>query len=416
MEDKLKCKVCGKLASEDANFDKGQMLCNKHRIQLQRHGKFLDNIPSFKKDFHYVCCVCGDTQHKRYGFCNVVGEYYGKEMCGKHLNQMQNKGKITDITPSQHRPKISWSDEDIKILTEGYASGLSRDEIAKKLNRAPSAISTKANKLGLTEIYVSKYNVKYDAPYKDYDWLKERYIDNLMSPEEIAAECNATPRVVCKWCEKYHLYQTQAKRNTPINNKQKELIMFSLLGDGHINKKENQPMFIVSHAVNQQDYLFWKYDILKNLCNKEPTFYDERVKRFGDKEYSVQASYRCETRILDALYEIRNMSKYDIISQLNEFGLAIHFLDDGYRSRCNWELCYAALTDEEKVLYCDILTERFGITPRLRKDTRYIGFSKEDSLKIDEIILRNIPNDLDIIKYKILKGDDNGELRSLSCS
>lgn len=36
-------------------------------------------------------------------------------------------------------------------------------------------------------------------------------------------------------------------------------------------------------------------------------------------------------------------------------------------------------------------------------DKSYIGFDKKSSQIIDEIILRNIPNDLDIIKCKILK-------------
>ena len=324
-------------------------------------------------------------------------------MCGKHLNQMWNKGKITDITPSLHAPKINWSEDDVQILVNGYKSRENLADIANKLNRSTSAISAKAAELGLPDIYISKFSTKYDAPYKDYDWLKEHYIDRLMSPEEIASECGATPRVICKWCEKYKLYQLQAKRSLEINNQQRELIMFSLLGDGHIDKRETRPLFIVSHAINQKDYLFWKYDILKTLCNKEPTYYQEQQKRFGDKVYTAKPSYRLCTRVLDELLPIRNMSKSEIISQLNEFGVAIHFLDDAYRSNTSWEMCYAAFTDEEKELYRKVLKERFDIEAHLRKDMRYISFNKADSRKIDEIILRNIPNDLDIIKYKILK-------------
>ena len=38
-----------------------------------------------------------------------------------------------------------------------------------------------------------------------------------------------------------------------------------------------------------------------------------------------------------------------------------------------------------------------------QKNKRYIRFTNEASRKIDSMILRNIPNDLDIIKYKIDK-------------
>lgn len=180
--------------------------------------------------------------------------------------------------------------------------------------------------------------------------------------------------------------------------------MFSLLGDGHIDKRENSPIFIVSHAINQKDYLFWKYDVLKNVCNMTPVLKTNLESNFGtDKVYKCQDAYRFGTKILDDLIPIRSMSKLDIISQLNEFGLSIHLLDDGSCSGGYWNLCYAAFTQEEKVLYHKILQERFEITPHLQEDDRYIGFSKADSQKINKIILRNIPNDLDIIKYKIIQ-------------
>ena len=102
------------------------------------------------------------------------------------------------------------------------------------------------------------------------------------------------------------------------------------------------------------------------------------------------------------------MSKYDIIKELNEFGLAIHMLDDASHSDGYWCLCYAAFTTEEKQLYREILQSRFGITPSIHKDERYLGFNKENSKKIDEIILRNIPNDLDIVQYKILNNNKKG--------
>ena len=37
----LKCSVCGKLASEDSHFYKSKMLCNRHYLQMYRHGKIL---------------------------------------------------------------------------------------------------------------------------------------------------------------------------------------------------------------------------------------------------------------------------------------------------------------------------------------------------------------------------------------
>lgn len=127
------------------------------------------------------------------------------------------------------------------------------------------------------------------------------------------------------------------------------------------------------------------------------------TKIFNGKSYRAHNYYRITTRKLEELIEIKSMSKNEIISQIDELGLAIHFLDDGCCSDDYWSLCYAALTDEERELYCKTIQDRFDITPHIHKDKRYIGFSKIDSQKISQIILSQIPNDLDIIKHKILK-------------
>lgn len=401
----LKCKICSKLADDDCNFHKAQTLCNKHYLQFKRHGKFLDSTPSFTKEFHNVCCVCGDTKHQKYGFCNVEGEYYGKEMCGKHLNQMRNKHEITDATPSSHIWQTKWSESDVQILIDGYKAGESVEVLSSKLNHSPASISAKAYNLKLSELYTKKNNPNFKADYQDYDWCYERYILKGMSMEEMAKEANCKLRTIQKWCsEKHKLNNRTKKGEIELNDLQKQLIMFSLLGDGHIDKREKQPLFIVSHATNQKDYLFWKYEILKNICNKPPSYIEPKLHSFGDdKQYMCKGQYRIGTCIVNALVPIREMSKSDIISQLNEFGLAIHFLDDGSRSKeGTWELCYASLTESEKELYCKVIKDKFNIEPRIRKDERYIGFGKIDSAIIDEIILRNIPNDLDVIKYKIL--------------
>ena len=92
--------------------------------------------------------------------------------------------------------------------------------------------------------------------------------------------------------------------------------------------------------------------------------------------------------------------RVEIISDLDDLGVAIWFLDDGNREECNWRLCFAALDGEEKEKTIEILGQR-GISSHLCKDTRYLFVNAEGSRKLDEIILNNIPNELDIVKAKI---------------
>lgn len=354
MCEELKCKVCGKLASDDVHFNKTKELCNRHYIQQRNHGCFLDNK-----------CVINFSRK-------------------------------------------TWSEEEKENVRQMYLSGLSTTDIGKKMQVSTNAIHDLLVRLGVEIEVRCKTDSRYKAPYQEYDWCYERYVLKGMSFEEMAEEAHTKPRTIQKWCsEKHRLNRRTLRKELHLTNKQKELIMFSLLGDGHISKREQEPLFIVSHAINQKDYLFWKYELLKNVCNQPPTLYTDAKSTFGtDRVYYCQDFYRFNTKILDDLIPIRCMSKAEIIATLNEFGLAIHLLDDGSHSDGYWNLCYAAFSQDEKDLYCKILQERFNITPHLQKDKRYVGFNKADSQKINEIILRNIPNDLDIIRYKILKDDE----------
>lgn len=358
MCEELKCKVCGKLEIDDKHFWIESCLCNRHALQYRNHGRFLDNK-----------CI---------------------------------------INP----PRRKWTDDEKQQICNLYNDGEATISIAKIFHTSVESIRSILERCGVELEVRFKNDSRYKASYQEYDWCYERYVIRRMSYEEMAIEGNTTPRTIQKWCsEKHRLNRRTLRKELHLTDKQKELVMFSLLGDGHIDKRETQPLFIVSHAINQKDYLFWKYGILENVCNQPPTLLTNLESAFsGDKIYKCQDAYRFCTKILDDLIPIRSMNKLEIISQLNEFGLAIHFLDDGCHTDEFWELCYAAFTEEEKELYHKILKERFNIEPHLRKDNRYVGFGKVDSKKIDEIILRNIPNDLDIIKYKILKDDNYAEV------
>lgn len=299
--------------------------------------------------------------------------------------------------------KVLWTENEIKILDELYSKNTNIQEIAKIINKSDKAITSKANKIGLTKKYIKKNNANFKAIYQDYDWCYQNYIINGYSFETMASLCGASVRVIEKWCrEKYGLCNRTAKQHIKLTNKQRELITFSLLGDGHIDKREKEPLFIVSHAENQKEYLYWKYELLKNICNKEPSYIKGGYKDFNGKSYLCQPAYRCCTKVILDLIPIRNLSKHEIIQNINEFGLSIFMLDDGYRGETTWELCVADFSEEDRIFFIDKMKTSFNLNCKLKKDTRYIGFNTDSSKCIDTIILNNIPSNLDIVKYKIL--------------
>lgn len=328
--------------------------------------------------------------------------------------------------------KRTWTKEEEQYLDKLYSEYLPMNDIVNKLNnfsntkRSYTAISSKAVSMGLPIKYMKSNNPNFKAVYQDYDWCYERFINKGMTMQEMAEEAGTTVRTIQKWCsEKYGLNDWTFKVKKKLNELQYQIIMFGRLGDGHIDKRVDQPMYIEVHAENQKDYLFWKWNILKDICNKEPVYYPKRTKEFNGKIYNVQATYRLNTRVVDDLKLIRSMKIKDIIIQLNEFGLSLHMLDDGYRGYSNWQLCLADYSQDDIDLYMKVCQEKFGLYAKQLKDNRYIQFDSKSSRNIDEIILNNIPNNLDIIKYKILNANlsapanyiyvnDNGNLIGLS--
>ena len=80
------------------------------------------------------------------------------------------------------------------------------------------------------------------------------------------------------------------------------------------------------------------------------------------------------------------------------------FLDDGNRDTL-WHLCFAEWNQEEKQILLNLLEHEYLIRGKIQKDNRYVSFDAISSKRIDEMILRNIHNDLDIIKKKITNND-----------
>lgn len=296
-----------------------------------------------------------------------------------------------------------WSKSDEDLLKQMFVDKTDVKMISKILQRSISGIQNKLRDMGLSNEDNAKFRSDFKAIYQDFNWCYERFVNRGMDMHEMAKEANCSLRVMQKWCsEKHGLNDWTFRHEKKLNELQKQIVMFGLLGDGHIDKRPNQPMYIESHAENQKDYVYWKYSILKDLCNKEPVYKKPIVRHFSCGDYLCQGSYRINTRVIDDLGVIRGMSKFQIMDNLNELGLCLHLLDDGCRCKSNWELCVASFTDEEKLKYVEVCKTKFGIEPYITSDVRYMKFRAEDSRRIDKMILQNIPNELDIVKYKIL--------------
>lgn len=404
------CYVCGLSSKLDKNFHKREKLCCRHWSQIKRNGKPTDEkmiIPSVIKHLTNNCDICGDKESIKYYIWHKNDEYNGKELCNKHYNQLIKYGHLLDNTISDHKKRHKWTKEEDLKLEELYKKRLSFNDICNEMNMELGMISSRSSFLKLGDKYMRTNNPKYKAPYQDYDWCYQRFIIKGMTHQEMADECGASLRVIQKWCSEIHKLNIRTfKNNKELSDIQYQIILFGTLGDGHIDKRKDQPIYIESHAIDEKDYVFWKYNHLKDLCNSPPKYYEESYRKFNtDKEYLCKPFYRFETRIVNQLKDIRSMSRMDKIRQLNEFGLCLHILDDGCRYN-TWTLCLAEYSKDEINLYIKLCKERFDINCWQQKDERYITFDANSSRKIDKIILNTLPNDLDIIKKKIINNSN----------
>lgn len=311
--------------------------------------------------------------------------------------------------------KWHYGDEFIEYLKKELSTGISFEALRKKIGVNYSVLKNIFENENLNK-NKSKNGMDFKELYQDYDWCYEMFVNRGMNHEEMAIEANCSKRVIEKWCcEKHKINQSFRRKNKKLNKIQKDLIIGSMLGDGHIDNRENSPLFIVSHAENQKDYLFWKYEILKDFFNMKPVLSEKNlVKHFKTGYYKAKPYYRISSRVHDCFLEIRDMSVFDLIKNLNEFSFCIHMLDDGSRTNSNWQTCVAPYSEEEVLYMIKSINKKFGIKAYICKsDNRYINFTSNDSRKIDDMILRNIHNELDIVKYKILDKNITKETNSM---
>ena len=58
--------------------------------------------------------------------------------------------------------------------------------------------------------------------------------------------------------------------NMLLSKRQKEILIGTILGDGHLEKNGNGIRLRVDHGMNQSEYLKWKFKEFENLATNKP--------------------------------------------------------------------------------------------------------------------------------------------------
>lgn len=116
-----------------------------------------------------------------------------------------------------------------------------------------------------------------------------------------------------------------------LGKEQKRLLIALLIGDGTISSNY---VFKLSHSIEQKEYLEWKVNLLDRFG----------IKNNGIKEYVSSCGYNYGKRVLysqmslhstikalrRSIYIPKKMFTRKLLNWLDELGLAIWFMDDGF--------------------------------------------------------------------------------------
>ena len=263
-------------------------------------------------------------------------------------------------------------------------------------------------------------NLTKDEFTKMYD--EGMSLDEIAKSKNIARENMTFLREFYGIKRKGATYQKRVANEKPLSQEAKDVIIGSLLGDGHITK---WGYFSEKHSPAQLEYLKWKASFFKDITtDKSWDYYESIDKRSG----ALIKSHCYRTTAHSFLYEMRNkfykeidgqwekIIPNDIANMMNEQILAIWFMDDGhtdwkYRngikmtdgSLPSCKICTESFSIENNQLLSDTIIKKFGIKSEVKfkdmdKNKPNLRFSTIDSVKLISIIYPLICKEL---KYKV---------------
>lgn len=164
-----------------------------------------------------------------------------------------------------------------------------------------------------------------------------------------------------------------------LSSLQIEVIIGSVLGDARLECRSTGVRYPKSARVRvhqsdvQQEYVFWKYKILENLCLKEP----RRVMTWHDpKRNKLHYSWYFHTKTLAILHELHQWFYHDgvkvfpngIEHMLTPRMLAVWFMDDGSNTGHGATINTHCFSMEEQRRVVNMLQEQFDIQATIVKD------------------------------------------------
>jgi hypothetical protein len=203
-----------------------------------------------------------------------------------------------------------------------------------------------------------------------------------------------------------------------LKNKEKELIISMIIGDGNVSKiGEKRYRLFIGHGENQKDYCEWKMNLLNNsgifdnhillhtkLAGKDKSY----LQYFFSKE-NIMIKYFYDLFIIERKKTIKNVLKY----MKTPISTAIWFMDDGgvepsrkkqtdgsvkyYRP--NLKLCTHSFSYDDNVLIQKWFKNKYNIECSIREEKKkrndnvyiyyFLRFNADNTEKLYKEVLKD---------------------------
>lgn len=302
---------------------------------------------------------------------------------------------------------LDLADRNFQILTKEELVDL---YITKKM--PIERISSVLNK-GITPIYEALR--KYNVPLRREDGIniKKNDLINMLNDSkdypEIASRFRTTVDSVKKAIirndlDEVILVDEKGSLLNRFTSLQLQMIYGSMLGDGYIDRGHTNCRLKFEHCLAQKEYVKYKYKIIENFIQKRglsiETRYDNRTKKFYTKVTARTYQSKVFTRIASFFYNPNKYVNKEVLSFLDERGLAFWFMDDGYRyNNYGLALCTESFSEEDLKKIVTYFKERWNISCDLNPLLKRIFFKKQAALSFQSLIS---PHILPLFEYKLI--------------
>jgi len=207
---------------------------------------------------------------------------------------------------------------------------------------------------------------------------------------EISKLLNTTPQHIQKLSNRYKIKANKA-RHIDVDFELQQFLLGNFLGDGCFIKSSKQSRnsrLVVSHGDKQINYNLWKLEFLKSkgiiASLKDYTAKDNRLK----KGYYTTNVLRTESNpifnIYCEQYTPKKSINYEFLKNLDAFGLAVWFMDDGFATKNSFQISSCGFLNKEIPILQKILKENFDIntSKNLVNEIYIVAESREKFLSL----------------------------------